>query len=466
MELIKLFLLTLSLSSLFFGALALVLTTYFKRCAHWPLVWASCLLSPLFCALAACTLFAFPQFHPAHAISTEAVELGFARLHSLRFTQLDFFETDANAAFLSLSWLYLIGVFVAVLRMLSGRFRAHYIASRSTIINGPMGIDYGVTEHNVAPFILSSFIHNRHRIVISHYLYSKLSTLEIEHILRHELAHHQHNDDQVGLLLRTALAATWFIPISYWAFARWENSIELRSDLTLLGQRSNSFRSAYANTFVKALHITAARVRQYPAASFSTNHLRNEKMRIRSILHGDIKTFKGFSNKLAIVSGAALVAFGIASFASTNDKVKKLATSKLIGKNAQLMMTGKLTASFGLSPDPFNKGKNRDHKGVDLAAPVGTPIYAPAQGTVVVATDLYKDNAKYGKVVVIKTAGNIKTLFAQLDSYNVSQGDTIQAGTLFATVGQSGSGTGPHLHIETTVGGTRVNPLDVWKLTK
>lgn len=464
MELIKLFILTLIISSLIFGALTFTLTTYFKRSTHWPLVWASCLLSPLLCASAACVLFAFPEFHPAHAIPTQAIEISFAPLQSFRFTQLNFFESGGNITFLSLSWVYLVGVVIALLRVFSGRCFAHYIASRSTIKNGPMGINYGLTNHDVAPFILSSFVSNRHRIVISHYLHSKLSTLEVEHILRHELAHHQHKDDQMGMLLRIALAITWFTPVSYWAFRRWENSIELRSDLTSLAQRPKSFRSAYANTFVKALHITAARVRQYPAASFSTNHLRNEKMRIKSILHGDIKTFKGFSSKLAIASGAALIAFGVASFASTNDKVKNLATSSLIGENMQLMMTGRLTASFGLSPDPFKKGKNRDHKGVDLAAPLGTPIFAPAQGTVVAATDIYNNKPKYGKVVVIETAGNVRTLFAHLDNYNVKQGDQIKAGTLLATVGQSGVATGPHLHMETTVEGTRVNPINIWKL--
>lgn len=466
MELIKLFLLTLIISSVIFGALTFTLTTYFKRCTHWPLVWASCLLSPLMCASAACVLFAFPEFHPAHAIPTPAIETSLAPLQGFRFTQLDLFKSDGSITFLSLSWLYLVGVFIALLRVFSGRCFAHYIASRSTIINGPMGINYGLTHHDVAPFILSSFAGNKHRIVISHYLHSKLSALEVEHILRHELAHHQHNDDQMGMLLRTALAVTWFTPVAYWAFARWENSIELRSDLTSLAQGPKSFRSAYANTFVKALHITAARVRQYPAASFSTNHLRNEKMRIKSILHGDIKTFKGFSSKLAIASGAALIAFGVASFASTNDKVNKLAASNLVGENMQLMMTGRLTASFGSSPDPFKKGKDRDHKGIDLAAPLGTPIFAPAEGTVVAATDIYDNKPKYGKVVVIKTAGNVKTLFAHLDNYNVKEGDQIQAGTLLATVGQSGVSTGPHLHMETTVKGTRVDPLDVWKLTK
>jgi murein DD-endopeptidase MepM/ murein hydrolase activator NlpD len=129
-------------------------------------------------------------------------------------------------------------------------------------------------------------------------------------------------------------------------------------------------------------------------------------------------------------------------------------------------MTGRLTASFGLSPDPFKKGSDRDHKGIDFAASLGTPIFAPAKGTVVAATDIYNNKPKYGKVVVIKTAGNVKTLFAHLDSYKVKQGDQIQAGSLIATVGQSGEATGPHLHMETTVDGTRVDPLDVWQLTK
>jgi murein DD-endopeptidase MepM/ murein hydrolase activator NlpD len=249
-------------------------------------------------------------------------------------------------------------------------------------------------------------------------------------------------------------------------FNRWEQGVELRSDLSSLFDKPKSLRRAYANTLLKALQLTANRVRQYPAASFSTDHLRNEKMRIKSILHGDESTFKGFSSKLAIVSGAAFITLGMATIVSTTTYAKEASTSNLIGKNMELIMSGRLTASFGLAPDPFKANAQRDHKGIDVAAPLGTPIYAPEDGVVIEATDVYDNKPKYGKVVLIETSNNTKTLFAHLNSYSVEPGQRFKAGTLLATVGETGVATGPHVHMETYVNDKRVNPLQVWQLAE
>ncbi len=103
--------------------------------------------------------------------------------------------------------------------------------------------------------------------------------------------------------------------------------------------------------------------------------------------------------------------------------------------------------------------KIRAHKGVDYAAPRGTPIKAAGAGKVVFAGN----KGGYGRVVILQHAGKYQTLYAHLNSFrrgirkgvSVSQGDTI------AYVGMSGLATGPHLHYEFLVGGKHVDPLRV-----
>ena len=140
-------------------------------------------------------------------------------------------------------------------------------------------------------------------------------------------------------------------------------------------------------------------------------------------------------------------------------------STKSVKAIASDIVTGRLTAKFGQSFDPFKDGKMRDHWGVDIAASIGTPIHAPAAGTIRVATDLYQNKPAYGTVVVIETENGVTTLFSHLDGYTVEEGQRVVKGELIATVGNTGRSTGPHVHIETYKDGERVDPMTVWNLS-
>ena len=128
------------------------------------------------------------------------------------------------------------------------------------------------------------------------------------------------------------------------------------------------------------------------------------------------------------------------------------------------MVTGKLTSKFGPALDPFKKGKTRNHFGTDIAAPTGTPIYAPADGIIREATSIYDGKPAYGNVVVLETEGGVMTMFAHLDGYTVVSGQAVTKGAQIATVGSSGKSTGPHVHIETHKEGKRVDPETIWPI--
>jgi murein DD-endopeptidase MepM/ murein hydrolase activator NlpD len=97
----------------------------------------------------------------------------------------------------------------------------------------------------------------------------------------------------------------------------------------------------------------------------------------------------------------------------------------------------------------------RAHRGVDLAAPSGTRIVAPASGKVTsVGWRL-----GYGLTLELSHSGNVSTRYAHLRSAMVHQGDSVAAGQVIAAVGASGLATAPHLHFEVLVRGNAVDPI-------
>lgn len=97
------------------------------------------------------------------------------------------------------------------------------------------------------------------------------------------------------------------------------------------------------------------------------------------------------------------------------------------------------------------------HKGIDIAAPAGTPVRAVAGGVVVSAGVLVENAGRYGKTVILQH-GALRTLYAHLTSMNVKAGATVEAGQQIGTVGETGFATGPHLHFEVRRDQEFINP--------
>lgn len=202
-------------------------------------------------------------------------------------------------------------------------------------------------------------------------------------------------------------------------------------------------------------------------------------MRIIHIMKGTRPAFKRRRDKvgLALVASTLSVVgmMSVSATARANNKspqpirVAEGPPAKLpaaISPAFSAIVTGRLTSRFGPVADPFKDGATRNHFGVDIAAPTGTPIYAPANGVIVAATDVYDGKPAYGNVVVLQTEGGVLTVFAHLDGFTVSSGQTVTKGTQIATVGSSGKSTGPHVHIETHQNGTRIDPMGVWTIAR
>lgn len=116
---------------------------------------------------------------------------------------------------------------------------------------------------------------------------------------------------------------------------------------------------------------------------------------------------------------------------------------------------GPITSSFGQREDPvLGNGEGEFHKGIDIAAPQGTPIHATADGVVLTAG---LGNG-YGREVVLDHGHGLKTLYGHMSGFNVVAGQTVFRGQIIGYVGHSGRTTGNHVHYEVKIHDASVNP--------
>jgi murein DD-endopeptidase MepM/ murein hydrolase activator NlpD len=145
-----------------------------------------------------------------------------------------------------------------------------------------------------------------------------------------------------------------------------------------------------------------------------------------------------------------------------------LAPSPLLTGAASVNQPTALGLSLGLAPAGAQRfagfGKNRAasrtmemHDGVDLAAPVGTPVYAAGDGTVLGA----EAKGGYGNWIEIEHPGKLATIYGHLSAFapGIVAGAHVKQGDLIGYTGNTGRSTGPHLHFEIRVNGRPANPI-------
>lgn len=118
----------------------------------------------------------------------------------------------------------------------------------------------------------------------------------------------------------------------------------------------------------------------------------------------------------------------------------------------------RLTSPFGMRVSPIS-GRPRMHGGLDLAAPLGTPVFAAREGTVTTAgTD-----PVYGKYVIVTHNNGWTSLYGHLSSISVTLNSKVKQGTIIGKVGSTGLSTGPHLHFELRENGRPQDPRRILK---
>ncbi len=151
-------------------------------------------------------------------------------------------------------------------------------------------------------------------------------------------------------------------------------------------------------------------------------------------------------------------------------------TAQLIAEDPVLAATGRLlwpiphatiTQGFGPTAYVFEAsyaGFPHFHTGIDLSVPLGTPVFAAADGVVVLARPMAVSGGLlvgYGNYVIIQHDAGLKTLYGHLLTIGVKEGDVVHRGQLVGLVGSTGNSTGPHTHFEVRIENSPVDPMQM-----
>ncbi|TQM10767.1 M23 family metallopeptidase [Pseudonocardia kunmingensis] len=150
----------------------------------------------------------------------------------------------------------------------------------------------------------------------------------------------------------------------------------------------------------------------------------------------------------AAAAAAAEEAARAAEQARLAEEARAAEQAKASVGGAVQMVTGRVTSGFG-------SRWGRAHQGLDIAAPIGTPIHVPLAGTVIDSGPA----SGFGQWVRVRHGDGTVTVYGHINRSHVKKGQEVAAGEVIAEVGNRGRSTGPHLHIEVhTPGGKKINP--------
>ena len=161
-------------------------------------------------------------------------------------------------------------------------------------------------------------------------------------------------------------------------------------------------------------------------------------------------------DQLSILKNTAMSGVAGAGIAASYDHIGSLSTAdweRLAAAPSLWPIEGPVTGSFGERIDPFN-GEGAFHTGIDISSPMGTPIIAPADGTVLATSFI----TGYGRTIILDHGHGITTLYGHLSGFGVAEHESVHRGDVIGFVGSSGRSTGSHLHYEVRIHDTPVNP--------
>lgn len=285
----------------------------------------------------------------------------------------------------------------------------------------------------------------------------------LESVIAHEIAHVAHWDS-LWLVLQHALQAVYFFhPLVWMAGARLDAERERLCDATAVAAGRIPARD-YVGGLLSMLQLDL----QGLGAPTMSARKRRIGMRIKDILARD-----GAHRPRLAVSVAAATAIGFfllpfggragdaqpAVATGTDELLVSAAAKEGDIELANPLPGGRVTWRWGPGLDPWTEEKVF-HRGIDVAAEAGTVVLAPADGTVVVATESYEESTASGTVIMIDHGGGWITFFAHLGSLAVTENQVVSRHEVIAQVGSTGKSTGPHLHFEIRHDGEQMNPAD------
>jgi murein DD-endopeptidase MepM/ murein hydrolase activator NlpD len=293
-------------------------------------------------------------------------------------------------------------------------------------------------------------------------------SLESKELLLHEITHSKQLHSIDVILLELLLVLQWFNPFIYRYRLAFKEVHEYLADRGVL--IANSDRIGYQRLILSQIERS---FNVNLASQFNYSLTKNRIKMMTRINSGILAKFK-------VLLVIPLVAILLLAFTiDSNTELAKATTTSVNNVSSLFLSTPdmhfqtesknvpslfpvkkgdgvEISSSYGMRVDPISK-KKRKHKGVDIRAPKGTPIYATADGLIRIVKANYVKGKGYGRYIIIDHEGGYSTLYAQLSEYNTKEGQEVKQGDIIGYVGSSGRSTGPHLHYEVMKDGENVD---------
>lgn len=371
--------------------------------------------------------------------------------------------------------LYIYGALLAFFLWATKNVGLYYAVSRATPVGDRRllsGIEYWADRLGVRAPTLKQSRHVssvcilgvlRQTILIPEGIEARVGRADLVLMCAHELAHVKRGDTKLFTATQIARILFWFNPLVARIAANAELAAEERADALVLAYGVD--RRAYAAVFVEGLKFAAFRKNAQTALvhalapSFTPPDRRGRRRRLTAILSADTPQKAPLVTRLMLSAAGAAVALAAVGQAALAVDPESAAARRASLNDMPII--GDVTSAFGEKHVRPDGSLGPAHAGVDIKAPRGAGIFAPGDGVVVEATDLYNREPAWGKVVIVDHGHGLVTRYAHLDSYRVKAGDRVKAGERIAAVGATGKVTGPHLHFETLRDGVAVDPADV-----
>ncbi len=253
----------------------------------------------------------------------------------------------------------------------------------------------------------------------------------------------------VGCLLLLSLAASWL------AWSHFNTSVSpaemsrLRHENARLRQVNQTFESSIKSLQSK-LTSSEDRTRQLAIMAGLENLGAGADVGVGGPAPLDGDTGIGAEGLPALHSRAGQMAGVLDAIeAKLGERVRWMSSTPTIAP-----VRGILTSGFGTRSDPMSHGPGL-HQGIDIAAAAGQPVYAAADGLVVLAAEA----SGYGEAVYLAHGFGLSTRYGHLSEIDVRPGQRVHRGDRIGRVGSTGRSTGSHLHYEVRLDGAPVNPL-------
>jgi murein DD-endopeptidase MepM/ murein hydrolase activator NlpD len=246
-------------------------------------------------------------------------------------------------------------------------------------------------------------------------------------------------------------------------------ALALLGCFTLFGMVSSYVRMAWKVSNYNSLRQEAELLRARYQRLLSQTQEANEELARLSVFAAEVSMAYGIHRQPAYPGEPELAVTSVKltpTLAETLETYNKLRTASLTASTrlsarrwlvnttpSLWPVTGRLLSNFGTREDPFH-GHMAFHTGVDISAPVGTPVKAAADGIVIEADWM----GNYGKLIVLDHGKGLQTWYAHLSRIDVIPGQEVRLGQIIGATGATGRATSPHLHYEVRRGGVAVNP--------